>query len=1665
MIPRAKEVNIEEDPPSSRTPVSERPNSFSELERHSSAESARRPAFLPVEVRGDGNGSTRKSFVGFKESDTELQRRKSGVGAKAPVGLRDRLTSAANDARAVQHRASVLVAPNRASVFGGSARGSLFGMLGMSLPQGLGGETPRLPSFRRTSQNSLVPLLESRRRSEDSEYSDEDGGAMRRASLKRSSASRVQVGDEPAMVATRSLLPAMVSATPELSPQIERRKIMERTGMVVDSPRTQKDLSMMRALRRVKVLAACSDRFLLALGNGSERMTLQPREARDIREHNHSAAVIVQSGSCRVEIGRMLVDECISGSAFGLGGVLAGITRAKASTSITTGNAFPEMAIRASGAEGCRLLILRTAAVKHALAACPDDQPYVRDLVRMLTLQGVDVVRQLLGSLQCCETAKGAVLGSSTRHLYMPGEIVFHEGKKTPMGLILIRSGTVALQIGGVEVRRVSEGQVLGEEMLLGVSSQWSTTARCTTTCDMQIMHRRVFLSLIKDMQAGAEEQRESQRLLTLLTGRWREERVILSWPLFRGYDPEFLGSLAKLVETRVAFPGGKVCEAGLAGVQKCQEVALYFLVHGTCEVSMASDRGRPKAEAQGSGPGGEGQGRQGQGRRALAAGAIVGAREFLGLRETYLTVVTARTLSLISVLHRGVFLDLVDRCHRELQSNEVSGEVMRLLREDLDRQEPLPVEERADPRRPELNERRTDGVIRRLPFLRGCDSRLVDTLCQSAHHRFCLSGQRLCFGGQVGHSMFVLVRGSVAATIDGVYIRTYVRGQAFNTLALSSDVFKPSYTATCERTCELWALRRTEFTQALRSFTVEKRHFVTLLSDPLQSLSIASRKGAEHVHEGGDSLASSRKSSSVHKQHGHDESGPELCAMEVFRECSLKFIVWIQENLETTMWFPDDVIVQEGDDDSCLYIVCQGTVILEGAVTQHAQVSLGPGASFGEQRFLDVADSASATATAIEVCVLQVMHPQVLQRGLELFPAEAVTLDSIGARWTGTSVSTASTTASLLHQVRPFTACSMDFCHALASSVRSRLVRRGDLAVQAGATDNLVILKSGNAVIEGGIGEDGGKRVPELTAMNAAAVLGIAKTPAVAVRAERACVVFQLQASVLLGALRKHPAEVSRLCQCCLGVQKLWPVDPEVVPLFRGTGQAFFDRLVNTSEWQLVLPGCLVVHQGMKSSLMFLLCYGTAQTQRDGIPVGGQLGPGDCVGRENFFKLTDKYKTSVRAVTLCHARGMSAQDLDDALAANPAEVERFQQLKQQVAREMEEQDGVQAKQVSREKLRRRVSGAFRRYVANVRSLRHVADEGRGLGACLKSDDEIIKIAMRRRKLLRAQVQSQVVSQMSEDPPAPGINETSAESRMRGSDTSVSESTEDEINSPRSTKPGIVGDPEATNLVVKTTSETEYTLPAPGASSADSHASLASLWSAAWRSRKRRVRGHWVIKTAPVHDSSGSRRGSRRRSSSAGSSLVDSDSDSDCNSSSDEDSESFSSEQEPQTERVIQKAITDYAAARKEEILRGKVLRALKSDLRPNVGRGVRGVQLSEAELRELDVLLPPLPGASGAEGGNEAAPAPRARGRRGTPKGWLRKRGTGIEARDMAAVAKADVRALELPPETERALNRRLIALVGRPLRVVRPARRGMWHPSRSQYTQPRRPEASALP
>eukprot|EP00929_Paragymnodinium_shiwhaense_P053952 TRINITY_DN27047_c0_g2_i1.p1 TRINITY_DN27047_c0_g2~~TRINITY_DN27047_c0_g2_i1.p1 ORF type:complete len:1031 (-),score=251.33 TRINITY_DN27047_c0_g2_i1:105-3197(-) len=203
----------------------------------------------------------------------------------------------------------------------------------------------------------------------------------------------------------------------------------------------------------------------------------------------------------------------------------------------------------------------------------------------------------------------------------------------------------------------------------------------------------------------------------------------------------------------------------------------------------------------------------------------------------------------------------------------------------------------------------------------------------------------------------------------------------------------------------------------------------------------------------------------------------------KMFKEvgCSDKFLKFLGECLEDRLFIKGQCIIAEGaSDDRSMYILSQGHV---SVVTNGVEVTrLSDGAIFGEITVLGLASRRSSTVNALQTCYTQVLHRNIVVRGLELFPAERHKVLMIGLKGgtraqhseNGSQSPTEESAESLqnalvkvLSKSQLFATLDTSFLEAMSAICIERIYMPGDVIISEGSQgDSMFVVVSGNASV-----------------------------------------------------------------------------------------------------------------------------------------------------------------------------------------------------------------------------------------------------------------------------------------------------------------------------------------------------------------------------------------------------------------------------------------------------------------------------------------------------------------------------------------------------------------------------------------------------------------------
>jgi CRP-like cAMP-binding protein len=115
---------------------------------------------------------------------------------------------------------------------------------------------------------------------------------------------------------------------------------------------------------------------------------------------------------------------------------------------------------------------------------------------------------------------------------------------------------------------------------------------------------------------------------------------------------------------------------------------------------------------------------------------------------------------------------------------------------------------------------------------------------------------------------------------------------------------------------------------------------------------------------------------------------------LDVFKGCDPAFLAQISDALETRAYLPEQAIVTEGEEGESMFILQQGHAFAFAGGNKVGELSTG--SVFGEMALLGIAKVRTATIKASSLCVVQLLHSEVMGEALETFPQERVKLEKV---------------------------------------------------------------------------------------------------------------------------------------------------------------------------------------------------------------------------------------------------------------------------------------------------------------------------------------------------------------------------------------------------------------------------------------------------------------------------------------------------------------------------------------------------------------------------------------------------------------------------------------------------------------------------------------------
>jgi CRP-like cAMP-binding protein len=244
-----------------------------------------------------------------------------------------------------------------------------------------------------------------------------------------------------------------------------------------------------------------------------------------------------------------------------------------------------------------------------------------------------------------------------------------------------------------------------------------------------------------------------------------------------------------------------------------------------------------------------------------------------------------------------------------------------------------------------------------------GFNRPFVESLDDVTERRLVLPETRVVREGEEADCLILVETGVLALEIQDQQIREVADGNYVGETVLIGSGRKCKWSAHTRTHCALRVLHQTALNQVLLQFPEEKarlkamfdKHSVARRGNDLQSL--------KNVH--------------------------------VFEDVSSKFLSTLHNLLEERLYWPGQVIIEEGSESTSLFIIHSGQVIVQAGGIEISRLS--EGAVFRELAVLGVERRAPRGLVAgNEVVFCSVLHRSVLRSVFQDFPDERAKLDGV---------------------------------------------------------------------------------------------------------------------------------------------------------------------------------------------------------------------------------------------------------------------------------------------------------------------------------------------------------------------------------------------------------------------------------------------------------------------------------------------------------------------------------------------------------------------------------------------------------------------------------------------------------------------------------------------
>lgn len=546
--------------------------------------------------------------------------------------------------------------------------------------------------------------------------------------------------------------------------------------------------------------------------------------------------------------------------------------------------------------------------------------------------------------------------------------------------LLVVRRGVAQMFVDGLHVERIMSGRYFGETTLLGLDRSWSATLRAENVCTIAELSRDDFLSVL----VSFPELEKWFENLTLMNEEVLTDGTLTNTcEIFQDLSQETLSQLDKRIVRRIYFEGERFLVQGDSGGE------LYMMVRGQSNIEIGGRivrtevRGVDEKEEDDSAnnPSSEipmGAHRSRRTMRTIRSGDPVcfGEQGLLGTTSVRSATVRATQATHLRVLHRPVFLKILEECHESLHMDKMSRVLDQWGRGSGDKQS--------------VAMATTSKTLQEVDIFKqlGCSSQFLDFLAGSLEERIYLQGQKIIIEDTVDDSSaYILNWGTVKVLQGGREIGQLESGSVFGEVVLFGLSTKRSSTVVASSTCQTQVLHQNVVIRGLELFPDDRQ----------KVLMIAFARS----NKDDQSESQFKASASMNTISSEDWQAVELRAVMKAVKSS-KYLANIpaafMEDLSKVsahrIYMPGDLIIEEGKDGDSMFIMVSGNASVyatapDDQAAHHAEDAPHPvtkigvaaaGSISGELAMLGVSQTRSATIEAETICCMwEISHDSAL--------------------------------------------------------------------------------------------------------------------------------------------------------------------------------------------------------------------------------------------------------------------------------------------------------------------------------------------------------------------------------------------------------------------------------------------------------------------------------------------------------------------------------------------------------------------------------------------------------------------------------------------------------------------------------------------------------------